>query len=742
MSAATWKKTIGTIFFGLVCLSLLTPFLVFKDLLFPFVTSKAFYFRIVIELALPLYAYLIFVDGSLRPKIKNPLNIAVVLFLVASFIAALLGGNVLKSVFGNFERMGGAYYLAHLTLLYFYLVLLAQMGGNYLQKFLKMLVAVGTLCSLDAVMVWLSHNHFLLNDPSYPRVSGSFGNPIFIASFLVIPMFVAAFFALGAEKLGKKIFYYILAALQLWAIFLSGTRGAIVGLEIGLFVGAVLFVAFNKKSRLKIYGGAAIAVFLVGLGLLFAFHNRLPPDSMLKRLFSLKDGNTQARLVQWKTALTGFKDAPIFGTGPESYYVISNKYYNPEIYNYDKSWFDKPHNYLLEVLVTTGIAGMLAYLAMLVFSGLALYRGFRKELLSLAEFCLLIAGLIVYEIQNLFVFDTVSASIAFFVFVGFCGYLLQETSGEAKSNSVKTQFLPNSFVVAVSLFTALAAAVLIFVTNYQGLKVAKNVNYGYAYGAVDAEKSENYFETARFAGFNFDPAELASKYADVAMSAAQSSDRVNPALGRQMLQNAIAAEESSVLRVPNDPISWQNLANLYITKSVVEKTSLDPRAQEAANKALALAPLRPEPQMLQTRIFLFQNNIAGAEQTLQNLLKTIPKEFDAVAQLALVYHYTAKDADGAALIEKALNEGFVPHQASEIAWVGDYYAKQGKFADAVRIYELATTVEPNNINVYWSLALVYPKVGQKDKAIAIAQAIERAEPSRTKEMEDFIASLK
>src|ERR1035438_10246762 len=64
-------KVAGVIFFVLVCLSLLAPLWVFKDLLFPYVTSKAFYFRICLELALPFYVYLLLVRPELRPKWKR-----------------------------------------------------------------------------------------------------------------------------------------------------------------------------------------------------------------------------------------------------------------------------------------------------------------------------------------------------------------------------------------------------------------------------------------------------------------------------------------------------------------------------------------------------------------------------------------------------------------------------------------------------------------------------------------------
>ena len=79
-SAAVGKKFVSYVFVGLVILTMLTPFFVFKDLLFPFVSSKAFYLRILVELTLPFYIFLLLRYPQSRPSFKNPLTISIVAF--------------------------------------------------------------------------------------------------------------------------------------------------------------------------------------------------------------------------------------------------------------------------------------------------------------------------------------------------------------------------------------------------------------------------------------------------------------------------------------------------------------------------------------------------------------------------------------------------------------------------------------------------------------------------------------
>ena len=74
--------------------------------------------------------------------------------MLASLAASLAGVNVTRSLWGNFERMGGTYYLLHLTLLSFYIVMLAQIGGNYIKYILYMALAVAAVILVAIAFVY------------------------------------------------------------------------------------------------------------------------------------------------------------------------------------------------------------------------------------------------------------------------------------------------------------------------------------------------------------------------------------------------------------------------------------------------------------------------------------------------------------------------------------------------------------------------------------------------------------
>ena len=58
-----------------------------------------------------------------------------------------------------------------------------------------------------------------------------------------------------------------------------------------------------------------------------------------------------------------------------------------------------------------------------------------REFYGLAEFCFLLTAFLAYQIQNLFVFDTVPASLMFFAFAGFAGYIWGIAKSEKKNKT-------------------------------------------------------------------------------------------------------------------------------------------------------------------------------------------------------------------------------------------------------------------------------------------------------------------
>ena len=95
----------------------LVPFVslvVANNLFFPFITGKAFVFRILVMLATGAWLILALLDEDYRPKNSWILK-ALIVFVAVIGLADIFGANPFKSFRSNFERMEGWVTIFHLN---------------------------------------------------------------------------------------------------------------------------------------------------------------------------------------------------------------------------------------------------------------------------------------------------------------------------------------------------------------------------------------------------------------------------------------------------------------------------------------------------------------------------------------------------------------------------------------------------------------------------------------------------
>src|SRR3989338_9621943 len=104
------------IFAGLFAIPFV-PFLVFSSFFFPFITTKAFTWRIIIEIIFAAWVLLALLDASYRPK-RSIIFYSIFGFLAIIGLADLFGVAPVKSFWSNFERMEGFITLLHLGMFF------------------------------------------------------------------------------------------------------------------------------------------------------------------------------------------------------------------------------------------------------------------------------------------------------------------------------------------------------------------------------------------------------------------------------------------------------------------------------------------------------------------------------------------------------------------------------------------------------------------------------------------------
>jgi O-antigen ligase len=465
------------------------------ELLNPFISAKVLWLQASVALALPFYVHSILSNPALRPNLRNPVTLAALMYVIIALIAAVLGVNRIRSFWGSYDRMDGVYYLVHVTLLYFYLVLIAKTKGEVIvRRLLALLVGLAVVSSLYGIWIALGMPAWVPS--SRPRVSSFFGNPGYFAAFLILPIALTVLFWHQAKARAYRIWYLVLLALQLTGVIISGTRAAVIGVAAaaivaGLALTVVKCRSFSLRTAIALISAPVILILLLSMAA------RSSHAGLFQRLARIREQSTRTRIIEWGAAWRGYRERPLLGTGSGNYYVVANKYFEKELYKYERANLsaraDKPHNYLLEVLVTTGLAGLLAYLGMLGGAGFAFWRAYRQTVISWTECVILIGGMAAYTVQNLFWFDTPASSVAFYVYLGLAASLWMKRDVQA----VRKPGIPRRGLwqtVAVAL-TAAVSLYAVCVTDGGTAVVLRDINNGIT--APDAQSEKAYFGIGR-----------------------------------------------------------------------------------------------------------------------------------------------------------------------------------------------------------------------------------------------------
>ena len=346
--------------------------------LFPFITGKYIFFRLAVELSLIFFllAWEFQPGLNLKPRLvkafNQPLVIIISLFVLAFVLSAVLAVDAKAAFWSNYERGDGGFQMIHYFIFFLLLVLLFEKEEDWRRLFIVSLIVAGLsiLYGLAAALHWQG----FLGTGICDRFQATLGNPSYVAIYMIFSLFYLLWLWLSAKKnwLRNLMFGSFLLVL-LFIFLLTQTRGAFLGLGVGLFLGLIYLLIILPAGLTRRLTAAAL-VFLIFLGGLAFFFNKsnkslalvpfCPSSSRLLEL-TVSGGSLETRFWTWGSAIQGFKERPILGWGPENFSLIFDKYFNTghfKVGQPSETWFDRAHSVFFDYLAETGIIGLLAYL--------------------------------------------------------------------------------------------------------------------------------------------------------------------------------------------------------------------------------------------------------------------------------------------------------------------------------------------------------------------------------------------
>ncbi len=631
-----------------------TPLVVANGYFFPFITGKAFYLRILIEVAVAGWVVLALLDKAYRPRFSW-IGAAVVGFVVWMFVADAFAINATKAFWSNFERMEGWVLLAHLLGLFFAMSSVLRVEKKWRTWFLS---------SLGVSVIIVGYALLQLNGSldihqGSTRIDATLGNSAYLAVYFLFNIFVALWLAITEKYTWLKWSLVALAVVEAVLLFFTETRGTIIGFSIAILLAGLLFVlTAGKGARRNAVIGLVVALVALTGFYLARDSSFVRSNHVLERVasISLSDGST--RFTIWNMALKGTLERPLTGYGQEGFNYIFNKFYDPSLYHQEQ-WFDRAHNAFIDWLTAGGIPAFLFYLSLF---GSAIFLLWRSSELSRPERILLTSALVGYAVHNIFVFDNLYSYIYFFAILALIDSQVSrpieklENVGELSPGDGVTYALP----VATAALVA-----LIWFVNISGMQAASKLIKAMSPNSVGISGNIALFEELA-ADKPFAMQEVREQIISFASSVVQSTQATDEdkqkivKLAMEEMQKQVSAypldarehlQLSYVYRIIGDSanalkevdtailLSPGKIA-FYIERGTIEWAIGDAKsAQRDFNNAYALAPQFPELAAYSAAGDIVAGDRAKASETLIKVFGTTVVDNDVLAAA----YYSTKD---------------------------------------------------------------------------------------------------
>ena len=712
------KNLLKVIKIGLYA-ALLTPFLTIQKFMFPFITSKVFIFNILVEIILASWLILIILYPQYRPKLKS-LSITLLSFFGILILSSALGADINRSFWSTQERAIGVFTFIHFLAFFF---TLSALSAEEWKKYIKFSVLASVVMSLFAIVQLYNSNLILQNSgPVVDRPGSFFGNAAFLATYLLFNIFLSLWLSFESfmKNNGKKVFQWLYLAAGIFEIgilvFLTETRGAMLGLLAG-FIALLVYFAFKGQVsgygvNLKKYSKFILAGILVFAAIFFftkgsPVWQKVPGLNRLADI-SLTDATTQTRFIAWNMALESFSQKPVLGYGWENFKYPFDKNYDPRLmrFGFGETYWDKPHNVILEHMISGGILGILSYLSIFFFAAYYLLR--RRDhgdLESAKPFFLAILS--AYFIQNLFLFDTFGSYLMFFMFLAFVAGNYDGDKKEAISSGGSTR---GRKIISVLILLAMIAPIVV---NAKILS-ANNRQYWIAnyYANSMQDKAIEAYHSARD---RFNPY-LDQTYADFSSLTVDLYNQGKLDNAAVVLKEAISAIDAAIGRKPNNFSYYLNLADAANNTYAFSPKQLFAISESSIKKAFELSPKRQQIYYTYSKLKLLQGKKDEAVGLLKEAVGLDPESGDPHFIYGLFLLETKDSKNGLAEIEKAAELGRAPRSADEYRIIGNYYGDLEMYTKAIESYKQALALNPGDIDAGLKLGIVYYYAGDNKNA--------------------------
>lgn len=634
------------------------PLVVDSSVFFPYITGKSMLIRVILTLVALVYIGYFLYARSFREEavrrikvlVKNPLVRWLGAFMAVFLVSTLFAVDKFFAFFGNVERAEG--FVGTMFFFGFFVFALLLFERKHWMLFFKLSIVTGFI---------LFFNEMVQAAQGIVRPASYTGNPIYIAQFFLFAIAAAVLVMIEAHRNRRQtgsfspwgivwlVASIIIIPLSLWGIFISETRGVLVGIGAGLMValayaawrgkGLALPVGKGRKINMRLASGVLLAIILLGGSAFWVtrtnpFWQNIPGFNRLANI-SGHDISTQTRLISLGVSVRAITpdnhdvgwEKFFIGWGPENFSIAYNHYYNPKYFEYEQQWFDRAHDKLMDVLVMNGVLGFIAYMGTWIAMAWLLVK--RKKF-SGESATLLFFGA-AYFVQNLTVFDDITSYIPLFAFWAFVVFMYAEDAlalsakHEPSHSDARHEEGGRFSVYESSAGVALGGLAVFYAVlmGYSTLAYYQMRTYVAALQSQDlnvvSENVDNFLSPYTYAQEDIRP-----NFLQTMMGLAGSDKRVTP-----LLEKAVSAMQDLVKNDPGNPRYMIVLAQFYqAAGNATGNQQYFTLAQEQLDNARALAPDRQDIRDLYAYNLALEGKLSDAYALLEQTIALDPMVSD------------------------------------------------------------------------------------------------------------------
>jgi tetratricopeptide (TPR) repeat protein len=315
------------------------------------------------------------------------------------------------------------------------------------------------------------------------RIESYMGNPAFFAGYLLFSITSALIVIKESKDKFWQYFSGAVALLSIVSIFLTETRGTLLGLFVGLIV-TMFFLIFTKEKLTwkgfnlkKIFSGLLVFGIIFSAVFVFTRHanfwDNIPGVSRIADI-SLEDDTTRSRLLVWQMSIDSVNPKnenikkTLLGWGLENSFFALDKYYDPLVWVYDSGYIDRSHNKFFDVLVMMGVVGLFSYLAIWFF----FFRNIFRER-SVASGVILFFGTS-FLVHLMFLFDQMPTSVALYSMFAFALFYFNQNKASDNNLSIRSSNIVYGFlvtIIALNVFVFFSGTVPAYAQSRQYLRL-------------------------------------------------------------------------------------------------------------------------------------------------------------------------------------------------------------------------------------------------------------------------------